>query len=108
MTGMGIAIKMAIAQPELKPITVFEEFDLARKNEDHPLHEIADAIRSKKAKGVNFGMTYGAGGFTVARNLIIALEEAESLLEGAFSLYARIKPWQEESAKFMSTHGFPL
>lgn len=108
MTGMGIAIKMAIAQPELKPITVFEEFDLARKNEDHPLHEIADAIRSKKAKGVNFGMTYGAGGFTVARNLIIALEEAESLLEGAFSLYARIKPWQEESAKFMSTHGFTL
>ena len=108
MTGMGIAISMATKDASLQPITVFEEFDLARKKEDHPLHAIADFIRGKKAKGVNFGLAYGAGPHTLSRNLIVPLSEAETLLGGALSLYRRIKPWQDESAEFMNRNGFTL
>lgn len=108
MTGAGIAMSMAALDASLKPITIFEEFDLARKKEDHPLHAIADMIREDKAKDVNFGMTYGAGAHTVARNLIVPLSESEVLLGGAFGVYQRIKPWQEESAKFMTQNGFTL
>lgn len=108
MTGTGIAAKMAESDHRLTPLAEFFEFDKARKDENHPLHEEAKAIREKKAKGVNFGLTYGAAAPTVSRNLIIPLQEAEFLLDGAFATYSRLKPWQEETARFMNTHGYTI
>lgn len=108
MTGTGIAAKMAESDHKLAPLAEFFEFDKARKDENHPLHEEANTIREKKAKGVNFGLTYGAAAPTVSRNLIIPLQEAEFLLDGAFATYSRLKPWQEETARFMNTHGYTI
>jgi DNA polymerase I-like protein with 3'-5' exonuclease and polymerase domains/5'-3' exonuclease len=95
MTGSGIA-KMD-----------YLEFCLAKDSEDHPMHKLCIAIRGK-AKTINFGMAYGAGAGTLSRNLIAPLEEAKQLLEQTMKLYWRIRPWQEESAKFMETHGYTL
>lgn len=107
MTGSGIAAMKATKDSSYSGLEDFYEFDLARKKEDHPKHKLADAVRGL-AKGCNFGMSYGAAAPTVARNLIIPLEEADEILGGAFKLYARVKPWQEETAKFMNAHGYTL
>lgn len=113
VTGSGIAALKATtagsaeARGQLQTISDFREFNDARSLEDHPLNKIADGIR-KKAKGVNFGLAYGAGAATLSRNLIVPVEEADELLSGAMTLYARIPQWQKETAKFMEKNGFTL
>lgn len=86
----------------------YEAFMQALEDTEHELHPLVKAIRGKKAKGVNFGLAYGAGAGTVSRNLIIPLEEAKELLDNAFGLYRRIKPWQDETSAFMDRNGFTL
>ena len=93
MTASGIA-KMS-----------YPEFVVAYNDEDHPKHALTQALR-KLAKGVNFGMAYGAGPGTLSRNLIVPVEEAKKLLEDTFNLYTRIQPWQEETALFMEKYGY--
>lgn len=102
MTAVGVAIRKGLTE-----IADFEVLNTARKDENHPYHKLADSVRSG-AKAVNFGLAYGAAAPTLSRNMIVPLAEAEDLLEGALSLYARIKPWQEETAEFMNTHGYTL
>ena len=112
VTGSGIAASKAKklsgqAAADHAALGTFEQFNPARKLEDHPLHKLADAIR-KASKPVNFGLAYGAGAPTLSRNLIVPLEEAQELLDGAMALYARIPAWQKEQAQFMETHGYTL
>lgn len=95
MTGSGIA-KMT-----------YEDFVEAKDLDDHKLHKLVVAIRGK-AKNVNFGMAYGAGAGTLSRTLIVPVEEAKKLLDGTFDLYTRIRPWQAETAQFMTSNGFTL
>ena len=56
----------------------------------------------------NFGLAYGAGASTLSRNLIVPQDEAQELLDGAMTLYARIPQWQQETAQFMEKNGFTL
>lgn len=86
----------------------YEAFIECLEDTEHELHPLVKAVRGKKAKGVNFGLAYGAGAGTVSRNLIVPIEEARSLLDNAFGLYRRIKPWQEETSAFMTRNGFTL
>lgn len=95
MTGSGIA-KID-----------YEEFAAAIADENHPRHKECSRWR-KKAKTVNFGMAYGSGAGTLSRNLIAPVEEARDLLEGTMTLYSRIRPWQNETAKFMEQNGYTL
>lgn len=95
MTGSGIG-KMD-----------YDSFIEALNDEGHELNKITNGLR-KKAKGVNFGLAYGAGAMTLSRNLIVTIEEADKLLTGTMGLYARIPKWQEETAKFMERNGFTL
>lgn len=95
MTGSGIA-KLD-----------YDQFIEARQDSEHKLHPLVEAMR-KKAKAVNFGLAYGAGAGTLSRNLIVPQEEAQQLLDDAFGLYQRIRPWQEETAAFMDKHGYTL
>lgn len=112
VTGSGIAaLKATKASGELRDqlaaLGDFKTFNTARKVDDHPLNPLADSIR-KSAKGVNFGLAYGAAAPTLSRNLIVPLAEAEDLLDGAMKLYARIPQWQQETAEFMEKHGYTL
>lgn len=102
MTAVGIAVQRGIQE-----LSEFDVLNAARKDDSHPLFALADEIRGH-AKGVNFGLAYGAGAPTLSRNLIVAMTVAEGLLAGALSLYKRIKPWQEETAEFMNKNGFTL
>lgn len=95
MTGSGIA-KMD-----------YQVFRDALGDEHSEWNKLCNEIR-KKAKGVNFGMAYGAGPGTLSRNLIIPVEEAKTLLDDTFNLYTRIRPWQQETAEFMNKNGFTL
>ncbi|MNQ48891.1 DNA polymerase I [compost metagenome] len=95
MTGSGIA-KMS-----------YEDFVAAKDDEHHKLNKITNDIR-KQAKGVNFGMAYGAGPGTLSRNLIVKVEVAKQLLDDTFKLYSRIQPWQRETAAFMETYGYTV
>jgi DNA polymerase I-like protein with 3'-5' exonuclease and polymerase domains len=85
----------------------YDEFVIAYNDESHPQHKLTVVLR-KLAKGVNFGMAYGAGAGTLSRNLIVPVEEARQLLDDTFKLYTRIRPWQEESGVFMEKNGFSL
>lgn len=95
MTGAGIA--------DMR----YGDFIEARENEQHKLNPVVEAVR-QKAKGVNFGLAYGAGPGTLSRNLIVPVDEARTLLDNTFELYNRIRPWQAETAKFMDRHGYTL
>lgn len=53
-------------------------------------------------------MAYGSGAGTLSRNLIVPKETAQQLLDKTMDLYSRIRPWQQETAKFMETNGFTL
>ena len=83
----------------------YPEFVIAYNDKAHPQHKLTQALR-KKAKGVNFGMAYGAGAGTLSRTLIVPVDEAKKLLDDTFALYTRIRPWQAESAAFMEKNGF--
>jgi len=96
MTGAGIA-KLS-----------YDQFTLIREDVKHPDNKKIKNIRDKKAKPLNFGMAYGAGPGTLARNMVAPVEEAKQLLEDTMNLYYRIRPWQEESAAFMDKHGYTL
>ncbi len=95
MTGSGIA-KMD-----------YDEFVAAKDDEHHELNKLTNAIR-KKAKGVNFGLAYGAGPATLSRNLIVPISEAEALLSSTMNLYSQIPVWQQNTARFMERNGFTL
>lgn len=86
----------------------YEAFTQALEDTEHKLHPLVVAVRGKKGKPINFGIAYGAGAFTVSRSLIVPVEEAKALLDDAFNLYDRIKPWQEETGRFMSKNGFTI
>ena len=102
VTGSGIAASKGITE-----LADFFEFDCIRKDPTHKFGKLADTIR-KAAKGVNFGLCYGAGASTISRNLIIPIEDAQEYLKGAFATYEQIKPWQENMGDFMVKHGYTL
>lgn len=65
-------------------------------------------IRSKKAKGTNFGLAYGITPPGLSRNITVPESEAKALLDDAFNLYDRVLPWQEESGNFGRRNGYTL
>lgn len=85
----------------------YDVFRLALNDKEHNQHKAAKDAR-KSAKGVNFGMAYGSGAGTLSRNLIVPKETAQELLDKTMDLYSRIRPWQQETAKFMETYGYTL
>lgn len=105
MTAVGIARQRATNDHSLKPLCEFDYLNKARKNHEDPLFLLADKFR-KLAKGVNFGLAYGAAAPTLSRNLLVPVEEAEGMLEGTLELYKRIRPWQEETGEFMKKNGY--
>lgn len=96
MTGSGIAG------------VSYEVFVEALEDTSSKNHERYKFVRNKKGKPVNFGISYGAGPGTLARNLIVEIDESRELLNATFTLYGRIKPWQEETGAFMEKHGYTI
>ncbi|WP_333859961.1 DNA polymerase I [Clostridium sp.] len=63
-----------------------------------PLEEVTSTQRSN-AKAVNFGIVYGIGDFSLARNLNISRKEAKSYIDAYFEKYPKVKLYMNNIVK---------
>lgn len=57
-----------------------------------PLNEVTSLMRSR-AKAVNFGIVYGMGDFSLAKDLKITKKEAKSYIDTYFERYPKVKKY---------------
>lgn len=105
MTGIGIVERRMCSDQLLKVIKDYDEFNKARKDSSHEMHEQADSIRGE-AKACNFLLTYLGTYPTLSRNLSLPPEEARELLESAMSMYEGVGTWQNKVSEFMKKNGY--
>lgn len=60
-----------------------------------PLEEVTKTMRSN-AKAVNFGIVYGIGEFSLAKDLKISRKEAKSYIDTYFERYPNVKKYMED------------
>ncbi len=68
-----------------------------------------DAISNEQrryAKVINFGLIYGMGPFTLAKNLNIERSAAQSYIERYFTKYPSVKKYMEDAKQFAREKGF--
>lgn len=58
------------------------------------------------AKGFNFGVIYGRGSVSIARELDIEIEDAEQFRAKYFNLFSGLAQWLEDTRKFALQNGF--
>lgn len=107
VTSLGYAHMLLprLGGPTVSSIT-YEEFYAGLHNEDAEVAKPFKQLRNKYSKAVGFGIAYGAGFNTLAENLSIHPDLAKDLMNKTFALYARVQPWQNETAQFARTHGY--
>lgn len=72
---------------------------------DKPKEEVSFEER-RKAKVVNFGITYGMSPFGLSKELDITREEAASIIERYFSTYPKVKQWIEKTLREAREKGY--
>ncbi|ERI90952.1 DNA-directed DNA polymerase [Clostridiales bacterium oral taxon 876 str. F0540] len=60
-----------------------------------PLNEVTSLMRSR-AKAVNFGIVYGIGDFSLAKDLKITKKEAKNYIDTYFERYPNVKKYMED------------
>ncbi len=77
---------------------------------DSMLQAISKDVKDcrQMAKVVNFLILYVGQASTLSRGLRVPLKFAEKLMDGVFSAYPRLGPWQKEVIKFARQHGYVL
>ncbi len=63
-----------------------------------PLDQVTKTLRSN-AKAVNFGIVYGIGDFSLAKDLKISRKEAKSYIDTYFQRYPNVKKYMEDIVK---------
>lgn len=63
-----------------------------------PIEEVTKLMRSR-AKAVNFGIVYGIGEFSLAKDLKITKKEAKEYIEAYFDRYPMVKKYMEDIVK---------
>jgi DNA polymerase-1 len=92
--------------PEMTQEITYQKYKELMAGGDEKLVKALKEVRNRYAKATNFTVTYGGGAFTLAENLIIPMDLAESIMDSIMRLYARIQPWQNEVAEFARRHGY--
>lgn len=72
---------------------------------DPKTHSYFSRIRDI-AKAINFTVTFVGSEYSLARLLILPIDEAKQLLSAAFNTYRRIRPWQNEIVEYAKTYGY--
>ena len=72
-----------------------------------PIDEVTSLMRSK-AKAVNFGIVYGIGEFSLAKDLKITKKEAKEYMDIYFERYPKIKKYLENIVKDAEETGYVL
>ena len=69
------------------------------------LSDVTGAMRTS-AKAINFGIMYGKGAFSLAKDLNIPLKEAENFLKTYLGTYPAVKEYMDETIAFGREHGY--
>ena len=83
---------------DIHKITAAEIFDT-------PLENISNEQR-RYAKVINFGLIYGMGPFSLAKNLNIERSAAQNYIERYFTQYPSVKKYMENAKQFAREKGF--
>jgi DNA polymerase I len=70
-----------------------------------PLDQVTSLMRSR-AKAVNFGIVYGIGDFSLAKDLKITKKEAKTYIDTYFERYPNVKKYMEDIVKEGEEHSF--
>ncbi len=84
----------------------YEDYMVAYKDDDHEKHDEYSTIRKRPAKQTNFLLAYMGEANTLARRLVIPLEEGQEMMNSAYATYPGILPWQAKVCKFGYKHGY--
>ncbi|MBR0510689.1 MAG: DNA polymerase I [Clostridia bacterium] len=72
---------------------------------DVPPESVTPALRSK-AKAVNFGIVYGIGAFSLAKDIHVSRAEAQSFINAYLALYADIDAYMKASIETAEKLGY--
>lgn len=68
--------------------------------------EMVTPIMRSKAKAVNFGIVYGIGAFSLAKDIKVTRKEADSYIKGYLSLYSGIDAYMKNVAEKAKIDGY--
>ncbi|MBP7461700.1 MAG: DNA polymerase I [Candidatus Delongbacteria bacterium] len=60
----------------------------------------------RQAKTINFGIIYGMGSFSLARELSITRSEAEKFIQTYFDRFPRVRDFIDQTIRFAGKHGY--
>ncbi|MBF0252502.1 MAG: DNA polymerase I [Candidatus Omnitrophica bacterium] len=70
-----------------------------------PINEVDRDMRGA-AKTVNFGIVYGMGSFSLAKDLGISVKEAQDFIDAYFERYPNVKKFMDETIKQARDEGY--
>lgn len=83
---------------DIHTLTAREVFNL-------PQNLVSPILRSR-AKAVNFGIVYGIGAFSLAKDIGVSTKEAKELIEGYFKTYPEVTKYMEDVVQKAKENGF--
>lgn len=70
-----------------------------------PIEKVTPQIRSR-AKAVNFGIVYGIGAFSLAKDVGITVKEASKFIENYLDTFVGVKEYMNSITKFAEENGY--
>lgn len=91
-------IKAFLSGEDIHTLTASQVFDL-------PSHMVTPLLRSR-AKAVNFGIVYGIGAFSLAKDIGVTRKEADSYIKGYLAAYPKVASYMENVINNAKKDGF--
>lgn len=67
--------------------------------------DVTPALRSG-AKAVNFGIVYGIGAFSLAKDINVSVKEADNFIKSYLATFPKVKKYMENTINFGKEHGY--
>lgn len=83
---------------DIHTITASQVFNL-------PLDMVSPAMRGR-AKAVNFGIVYGIGAFSLAKDIGVPIAEADRYIKGYLNHYVGVREYMKRVVEFAKTNGY--
>lgn len=83
---------------DIHAITAAQVFDLPQ--------EMVTPLMRSRAKAVNFGIVYGIGAFSLAKDIGVSRKEAEAYIQSYFQTYTGVKRYMEQVVLAAKEDGF--
>ena len=77
----------------------------ASKVFDTPIEEVTPIMRDR-AKAVNFGIIYGIGDFSLAKDIGITRKEARKYIDSYLDRYPNVRQYMQDAVEMGKEHGF--